>query len=278
MKIRVSQYSGSDVTNSPTIQYIKLDDPEISEFDTFKITGATAAYEATVGEYITYSKFTVVYDYNVKLKWSGLQFHKLSDDSWVTRLKEDQFLADEYYYSLSNSNGDSIALFGTSEDQQLDLSNSDDFKHSKIAVYEEAFCNIEDVKRRLLSPQVAGRITIGETESKGDDNTIDYLTIYELIREVWADMSMNLSKRYALPIRIQSSVTEIYLRSIASKKVAYEIYVTLFPIAKYGEVPDGIEKWRSDYYQFEEDIMSKRLDGVSNILDSSGGVYEVERG
>lgn len=278
MRIRVSQYSGSVVSNSSSIQYIKLDDPEITEFETYKSTGITASYEATADEELTYSKFTVVYDYNTKIEWHGLQFHKLSDGDWVMRLKEDKFLADEYYYSLSDSDGDSIALFGTAEDQQIDLSDSDDFKHSRIKVYEEAYCDIEDVKRRLLSPQVGGRITIGETIAEGDDNTMSYETIYELIREVWADMSMNLAKRYSLPIRIQSSVTEMYLRSIASKKVAYEIYVTLFPIAKYGEIPDGIGKWKSDYYQFEKDIMSKRLDGVENVLDNGGGAYEVERG
>jgi len=276
VKIRVEQYSGTIVANTSSIQFVTLVDPDISEFKTLKLEG-TAAYEATIGERVTYSYFTICYDDKYKpLIWSGLRFHALTDGDYVMKLQEDKFLADEFYYTVIDSNGDRIATFG-SDSMQIDLSDPDVFKHSKLLVFEQSFCSIADIKSRLVN-SVQGRVKIGESKTEGNTNEITFDYVYQLIRETYAEMSIALARRYRLPIRVEVSEAENYLAMIASKKVCYELYVSLYPTAKFGDMPNAINRWKSDYEKFIKDIYKTPIKGIKSRLEDGVGTFQVARG
>ncbi len=276
MKIRVEQYSGTAVTNTSSVQFVTLVDPDISEFKTLKLEG-TASYEATVGERVTYSCFTVHHnDGYHPLSWGGLKFHKLTDGDYVMQLKEDKYLADEYYYTVTDSNGDMIATFGD-DSNQIDLSNIIEFRHSKLLLYEQAFCNVANINSRLVSA-VQGRITIGESKTEGDVNEITFDYVYQLIREIYAEMSIALARRYKLPIRVETSEAENYLSAIASKKVCYELYISLYPTAKFGDMPNAINRWKSDYDRFIRDIYKTPIKGIKSRLEDGLGTFQIARG
>jgi len=277
MKIRVSPYTGSIVTNIPTSYFVKLEDPDISKFDTYKQEG-TASYESTIGEQRTYSKFSIVYG-DRNLAWSGLQFHKLTDSDWVLRLQEDEFLEDDFYFTNTNSdNTEQLATFGTAVSSQLDLTNIVDFRPTFLKIYEEAFCSIDDVKFMLRS-NISGRVSIGEKhKDAGNLNLISNEEAYKLIRTSWARLTYALAKRYDIPIINQSTTSKELLKSISSKDVCYEIYIMFYPTTKFGEIPSVVVDWKKQVDDFIKNLSKIKIDGVKNKLDGSGGSFEFVRG
>ena len=279
MKIRIEQYSGTAVSNNSSVQFVTLVDPPISDFKTYLNEG-TASYEATVGvEELTYETFT--FDYSDSgLFWSGMKFHKLTDGDWVARLREDKFINDNFYFTnIDDSTKLKIATFGTANaNKQLDMTDVDDFNHSYLNAYKESFCSLNDVEL-ILRSGLPGRISIGElNESASNTNLLSYEEIYTLIKNSWAKITINLSKRYDLPISINNEAVARLLADISAKDVGYTIYSLFYPVSKFGEAPEIIFTWKKEVNKFFENIGKLPLDGIVNKLGGAGGVYEFERG
>jgi hypothetical protein len=157
MYVDVVEYVGAAATSTAPILYVKLQsgfedftEGQVSESAPFG--GATSSYKKLR------ERFVISYERSVPstYMWSGVEFIQASDDAWIARLQQDQFLDSQWWYQ----GGNGLATFGTSAGQ-FDLTTASD---QYLRGYLMTLCNQTDVEALALS-HLQGRIRFSEIQA-----------------------------------------------------------------------------------------------------------------
>lgn len=272
MFIDVAKYTGSDVTQSATVLYLKLTvaNTPVSHFTQNKQNGDAPFGGVTGGHFVFRERFGVLYGVVPDYQWANCQFVKTTDTSWVMRLQHDQNLLSAYAFKGS----DRTASFGTSGGQYSLLNTL----ISSVYVYQHTLCNQADVERLLLS-NLQGRLSFVETIPAGDvgPHVMTYDNLWRLIYEQSGRFQTTLGKYYSTPLRLGDESERGAIALACSKAVALELFRRYLP--QQGGWAQGalpvFQAWENEVKEFltqPPDLQGEVRQG------QGGGSMRVERG
>lgn len=268
MYIDVLKYTGTDVTQSSSVLYLKLNSGE-SEFTPYQVQGTAPWGGQTTAYWRLRERFAVIYGYSLPYQWSNVDFVKSKssgDGVYIARLQQDQLLNEEYWYRGSGH----TATFGTGGGQFDLTTTSNDF----IRAYLSTLCDQDDVEKLALS-HLQGRLRFSETQAHDEitNQVMSYDGLWDIIYRVSAHFQSMLGKVYTTPLKLGSDADRRRLADYAAKEVLIQIYSRMGLIGSNRGLLELIDGWRKEIQGFLDNPEGLEEEGRRMV----GGSFRVER-
>uniref|UniRef100_A0A6M3JCS9 Uncharacterized protein n=2 Tax=viral metagenome TaxID=1070528 RepID=A0A6M3JCS9_9ZZZZ len=121
-----------------------------------------------------------------------------------------------------------------------------------------ALTTLKDVERQIMATGL-GRLSIGDVAPAPGTNTfiIERTLVEEIISSAESMITARIGRFYSTPLSLDKPKTIKFLREIATKEAAYQVWLTINPALTTQDLPAAVREWKAYVEAMIEGIVPK---------------------